>query len=312
MGGPVRVLLTAAVVMAGTLSDAGPAGAAGPYCGDVLTADTTLTADLSCGGDGLIVAAPGVTLDLGGHTLTGPGRRRFPATETAVSVSATGVTVRNGTIQDFVSGVSSSGPRTHVSGLSVVRTQVGVTLGSDGNHIRGNLVANTGTGVRLDGDDNLIDGNALRRTGLGVIVARGSNNRVAGNSIVGDGNPDYGIFLTSLSSGTEVSGNSVSGQPGRTGIHATGFDSRVTGNQVFGNLDGISVRWGTVTGNMVFSNLEDGIDLELSASVVVSGNTAFGNRHLGIRGGSGAVDGGGNRAFRNGDPRQCTGVVCSP
>ena len=311
MGGRVRALLAAAAVVAGTLSSAGPAGAAGPSCGDVLTADTTLTADLSCPGDALVVAAPGVTLDLGGHTISGPGIRQF-SNETGVTVSATGVMVRNGTIQDFSSGVTSSAERTDVNGLNLLRTGWGARFESDGNRFRGNLVFATPTGVRISGSANVVEGNALRRTGNGVVVADGWDNRVVGNSIVGDGDQDIGIFVLSSSDRTEVVGNSVSGQPHSVGIRATGFDSRVTGNQVFGNHDGISVRWGTVTRNMVFSNLDDGIDLETSASVVVSGNTAFGNGELGIRADSGGVrDGGGNRAFRNGDPRQCTGVVCS-
>jgi hypothetical protein len=52
---------------------ASPASAEDPIeCGDTITHSVTLTADLGpCPGDGLIVGADGITIDLGGHTLTG-------------------------------------------------------------------------------------------------------------------------------------------------------------------------------------------------------------------------------------------------
>jgi hypothetical protein len=41
-------------------------------CGDVITQDTTLDSDLiDCPGDGLVIGADNVTLDLNGHTIDG-------------------------------------------------------------------------------------------------------------------------------------------------------------------------------------------------------------------------------------------------
>jgi parallel beta-helix repeat protein len=72
----------------------------------------------------------------------------------------------------------------------------------------------------------------------------------------------------------------------------------------------------SVDRGLVFSNLENGIetfDNFFGGSLVLTGNTAVRNGQLGIRAQSSEVlDGGGNRASGNGDPRQCTGVVCSP
>jgi hypothetical protein len=40
-------------------------------CGDVITQDTTLDSDLSaCPGDGIVIGASDITLDLGGHTVS--------------------------------------------------------------------------------------------------------------------------------------------------------------------------------------------------------------------------------------------------
>ena len=61
------------------LAWAPPASASHVNCGDVITQDTTLDSDLlNCPGDGLVIGADGVTVDLAGHTIdgTGGGRRR--------------------------------------------------------------------------------------------------------------------------------------------------------------------------------------------------------------------------------------------
>ncbi|MER6578345.1 hypothetical protein [Nonomuraea sp. NPDC001023] len=65
-------------------------------CGDVLTTDTTLTADLTCPAGALTIGADDVDLDLNSHTITGSG--------TGNGLKATGrqgTTVRNGTITGF-------------------------------------------------------------------------------------------------------------------------------------------------------------------------------------------------------------------
>ena len=46
-------------------------------CGDVITTDTTLDSDLlDCPGHGIVIGAPGITLDLNGHTVDGDGDPR--------------------------------------------------------------------------------------------------------------------------------------------------------------------------------------------------------------------------------------------
>ena len=51
------------------------ANAATVNCGDTITADVVLDSDLACAGEGLTVGGNGITLDLGGHSLsTAPGQ----------------------------------------------------------------------------------------------------------------------------------------------------------------------------------------------------------------------------------------------
>ncbi len=78
-----------------------PATAA--VCGLTITQNTTLTEDLlGCEGDGVIVAADGVTLDLNGHSIVGLRKER------TVGVRAEGVknlTITNGSIAAFERGI---------------------------------------------------------------------------------------------------------------------------------------------------------------------------------------------------------------
>src|SRR5690242_19035946 len=90
-------LTTAAVLIAAPA----PALAADPGCGAVVTDDLVLTSDLTgCPGDGLVVAAPDVTVDLGEHVVSGTGLG------VGVNVQAPGAIVRHGSISGFDRGVS--------------------------------------------------------------------------------------------------------------------------------------------------------------------------------------------------------------
>ncbi|GIG22757.1 hypothetical protein Cch01nite_34810 [Cellulomonas chitinilytica] len=100
----LSVLVMPVVVAAAAMTTAlaAPAGAypPEPACGTTLTVDTSLRRDLACPGDGLTLA-PGVTLNLRGHTLSGS------RTGTGLSVSAFGpVVVRNGTVAGWGTGIA--------------------------------------------------------------------------------------------------------------------------------------------------------------------------------------------------------------
>ena len=66
--------------------------------------------------------------------------------------------------------------------------------------------------------------------------------------------------------------------------------------------------------NLVTSAKTDGIQLVgpstgLETSILTN-NIAVHNRQLGINALPGTIDGGGNRAHGNGDPRQCLNILC--
>ena len=91
------------------------------FCVDVLTEDTTLDADLDCtGSSGFRIGAMNVTLDLGGHTLTGDAS---PAGFTfGVSIiGVKNVTIKNGTIDGFKHGVRSASVATDLRNNTIRR-----------------------------------------------------------------------------------------------------------------------------------------------------------------------------------------------
>src|SRR3954468_24345129 len=76
------------------------ARAADPACGATITSSTRLRADVvNCPGDGLVIGADGITLDLGRSTLSGAG--------TAIVLAGhRGVIITGGTIRGFATGVA--------------------------------------------------------------------------------------------------------------------------------------------------------------------------------------------------------------
>src|SRR5690349_11685462 len=96
-----RRLRAAAAVAGGllVLASAAPAAAAAApvQCGAVLTASTTLRANLTCTGDGLVIGADGITLNLGGHTVRGSGT----GAGIRIDTPRQNITVKNGTVSGF-------------------------------------------------------------------------------------------------------------------------------------------------------------------------------------------------------------------
>jgi parallel beta-helix repeat protein len=307
MGRRMRHLVLAMALAGGLLVGVAPAGAGPLPCGTTITASTTLTSDMSCPADAIVIGAPGVVLDLGGHTLAGAG---FEAGGAGVRVLATGATVRNGRVTTFRSGVH-LGPGSDgalVEGLSLVHDGDGSLVISSSNRFRGNSFVDNSGAMLITGAGNTVEGSSFLDNDGGVLVA-GRDNTVVGNAMRGAGGDDSGIV--SFGAGTRIRSNSVSGYGGYAGISMAGT-GEVTGNQVFSNVNGIYVSGaGLVSGNVAFSNSDDGIEVAAGAGATLRGNIVLRNADLGIDAGAGTIDAGGNRAFANANPAQCAGIACS-
>jgi hypothetical protein len=273
-----RSTLLVALVIAGAVvgSAAGASGSrsAAVTCGQVITANTTLTRNVrNCPGNGLVVAAPNVTLDLGGYTVSGSGGGF------GITVAADGVTVRNGTVTNFSSGIDGEGGYLQPSANGAVISAL---------TIRNNVTAGI-TSISVDGWQ--IQNNNLTQNGDGIDFVHATNMVASGNRIA---NSTWdGIYSVSSSDNATLSGNTT----------------------VFNGGDGILVSNSTtqIVGNRANHNAVNGIELHDSLGFPdrIADNIANYNGQLGMTADFPSFDGGGNAGLGNGDPRQCVNVVCA-
>ena len=284
-------------------------------CGQELTASTLVTNNLgNCQGNGLVVGAPNIIIDLGGRTIDGTGLEAG-----VLNDGYEGVVVRNGTIADFDHGVQllAESDESVVEGVTfrlnqlsavevfdtdgaivrnntLVRNFGGIHLlnGSSDGLVSGNTItdsADTALYVRDSDANTLADNTVVRGGGLGVGLERSDGNLVANNHI--SGTSDNGIEVADDSDDNRIEGNWVD-DAGDTGIMVAGSAR----NHVIGNTaqhmsdSGIGLNdadESVVTGNTVRFN-SDGMQVDANRSTI-SGNIATANTGAGLEFGSDAV-----------------------
>jgi hypothetical protein len=342
----VRVsLLLAAVV----LILPAPAAARVVACGEVITVDTRVDNDLVCPTPAALeIGANGVDLDLGGHTIEAvrfvdengstneegdalvvPGyddvsvtngtligvdslgigllayeaerlslRRLSLSGYGSFSITGDGARIVDVIARGFAAGIQSSGATidkltTHTEfdvygqAVEVTNSDFRISAGFhlDGSSLRRNVFGSAEWSI--SGNANSI----LNNQGGRASFSGGGGNIVRGNRIA------HGLVLHAGFSGNLIRDNIVSGNPG-------GF---------FPEFDAIFVAAGAadnvLVANSAFGSSDDGIDVE-EPSTTLARNRAFGNADLGIEAVAGVIDGGGNRAWDNGNPLQCLNVDC--
>jgi parallel beta-helix repeat protein len=309
-------------VVTGSVAGAATAGArTGPIavqCGDTVTTDVTLTADLDCTGTALTIGAANVTIDLGGHVISG--------TDTSIGIVGQGfdgITIRDGALEGFAFGVDIvKAERVTVEDLEVTSATTvpsgfpatGLNFAEvDDATISGNRISRGQAGISfVTANDVTIDDNTLDAVQTGVQVLESTAVRVTGNTMTGNAG---GISLQATAN-TSVVGNTTSG--GISGIYVLQPGILDTGNVIDGNTttgassSGIFVDAGS-GGVALRMNRADrnftGMVVR-SPETTLTTNAADDNTQLGIDAIAGVVDGGGNTASGNGDARQCVGVVC--
>ena len=259
---------------------AGPASASHVSCGDIITSDTTLDSDLTnCPGNGIVIGADDITLDLNGHTIDGDGVLgcdEFYACDFGVDNTAghDGVTIENGSIREFATAV-------FVLDASDNRLR----RLSASHNILGGLLLIAAPGARIE--HNSISANGLTTDQAGLIVFESSEIRIDGNAVRDNG--DIGMFLIGLSD-SRVERNSLSGNP-EAGMILDGSGNEVSGNRVSRNGDGLVV---TGDSNIVVRNhVSDttgcpdgcgfGISLEGGTGNLIAHNIVTRAREAGIR-----------------------------
>lgn len=237
-------------------------------CGDQVVSTRHLSASDPvvqsgpCAGDGLVITANNVVLDMNTQQITGTG----VGVGIRVEPNLSGVKIRDGRIVGFDVGVStqavsgavfSSLRILHNAGTGLHVDGSGCQIGYPGQSLNPLLLQyNGGTAVEIVGDSNAIGQAALRDNGGGISVV-GDDNVVFQNRLERNG----GVGIIASGAGNSVTRNTISLGDG-DGIQILGTGAEVSLNQVkLGDglgidLDGIGHN---VTRNIVQSNAGDGV-----------------------------------------------------
>ncbi len=240
-------------------------------CGQVVTQDVTLTSDLNCdNGDGLIVGAPGITINLNGYSITGPqgggeanpttadsgngdgGEANEEANEEASGGEANPTTADSGSEDSDVTPASTQRQSTDYDGSSgilvanadnvaiqglgeIAGFSRGVTfLGSSGGALTDVQLVNNEIGaVVASSEGTEISRNTITNNGIAVVSDASNGGVTAFNQIVA--NLEQGILLLG-SSDNVVAANNMYGN-GASGIYLDPMSQRnhVDYNTVFGH-----------------------------------------------------------------------------
>lgn len=308
------------LVLFATLGGAGRAHAMPPPgCDSVITVSTTITSNVGpCNQGGIVIAASGVTLDLGGHTVQGRSRIGVGVGVMFDHVSNSRVT--NGTVTGFDAGVQIMGGDSNrvdtiTASGNIAGAKASKDLGdgitifqSNHNTVTGNTVSDNGpfSGISVVGD--------ATAPSIGSADNIIASNTVTANNVVASGAPDNeddGIRIEGPNAtGTVVESNTVS-QSGLDGIavfadQATGFPNtgtHVLDNNVFGNgFNSLPQRKGegivvfgspgsttvlganssTIGGNTVENNAADGIRVASTGNVIESNMSSDNDAYPGV------------------------------
>jgi hypothetical protein len=312
--------MTAVLALWWGVSPIGAAGAATVSCGQTITQNTVLDADVGpCPptlAHGIVVGADNITLDLNGHRVLGtPGRINDGAG--VYLLRRTGVTVKNGSVRDFDCGVAIEGgsgntvtgilARDNIGAVGASRCGEGVAiLSSQNNRIAGNELVHNGPfgGV---GVYTAVNSEHTRTT---TGVSRGNvigSNQIVDNNLPRstDINDSDGVRIETQSVFNVVTNNSITGSgldgisffsfaPDNTAMYNTiqnngflnPFRRRGDGIRVFGGADR-----STIVGNRITGNAANGIILHgvfdtpsgprpPATNGTVTNNFAVGNNRL--------------------------------
>ena len=180
-----------------------------PACGQVVAGNVTLTSNLNCGGDGLIVGADHTRINLNGYSIDGPGK---DSSKVGIMIPATDDVeiVGPGALRNFQAGVLMTGAH-HVKVSTLIAEDNQIAMFMTGtrdttlseNIMKRNTIAMAAHSASgIDVESNLLTGNAL--AGVTLVNSFGSN--IATNIIQGATN---GIFIDPQSHDNAINSNTA-------------------------------------------------------------------------------------------------------
>ena len=217
-------------------------------CGEVIKQSVKLTSNLDCKTDGIIIGADGITVDLNGHTITGPGTETSKvglmlSDQDDVNIIGPGI------IQNFQAGALNTGGQSDtISGVTFTKNQIGsFNTGAAKTTIEDNLFFSNNIGVASHTSTetelltNLFKANDL----AGATFVNSATNKVAFNTIQGSVS---GLFFDGQSSDNTVNSNNVLDNKGVDINNANGLPLNVNNNLFSDNNCNSSVPVGLCLG----------------------------------------------------------------
>jgi len=282
-----------------------------------VTEDYTLTQDITFSGDGFIIRADNITLDLNGHTITG---EPFSADRGILVSGRNGITIKDGTITGFSQGIQLGHADNNIIQkiISQNNTSNGIHIMSDSDN---NLIddctftGNTDHGIYIDGSDGVLPsknntvqnctvsnnpdginvyhsvGNSLVSNtinnfpGSGIFLKYSESNHVLFNRFSNDGvSIGQGIHLDDACNFNVIQGNNIS-TCGVAGIMSDGIDSEenlVQGNNI-SNCGGVGIDIHGTQNEVRDNNIENtsgpGIRIRSSNSEVIGNKVSYSARN---------------------------------
>lgn len=283
-------------------------------CGEKIVESVRLKADVGpCPGDGIVISAHGITLDLNGHEVLGTGKES--------GISSLGenanVSIKNGTVRGFVFGIEASGmPGAKVKNVAATENEQGLrSIFDDDLTIQDSRFLGNETGIYVEGGERLrvLRNKAVGNKVDGIQIQNGAKDVLVRDNV--SRSNKTGLKLGTVF-GFKVRGNTFAQNVG-TGVWiGSSTGGAVKENRMNSNARGLSFSDGhlvTVKTNKANKNSIEGIDATGNNSVTLIENRANKNGfHLGVADGHGlgisgtpGTAGHNNVAAGNDDPAQC-------
>jgi parallel beta-helix repeat protein len=208
-------------------------------CGQVASGVVNLTANLNCGGDGIIISGPNTVVNMNGFSITGPGK---DSSKVGIMVSNVDNVVVNGpgTISNFQAAVLLSGSNGfRLDSTILENNQIAVSMtGANNVEVQQNMIKDNNIGIASHSNtgskisSNLMSGNQL----AGITFVNTKSSSMDMNNIHGS---QDGVFLDEQSSGNTINANNVL-QNAVDINNANGLPLNINSNQYTENNCGIS------------------------------------------------------------------------
>lgn len=177
-------------------------------CSITIETNFKLENNLNCYSDGLIVSGNGITIDLNGKTITGPGKA---LDHIGIGVIGTSITIKGpGTITNFHNGVGILNSNNLViNSINLQNNEIGIFSSDSSNiEISNNDIYSNNMGIAAPSNNNLIFRNNFITNNemSGITLAKTNQSSIEVNNIEGSG---VGIYVDEQSSHNKITSNTL-------------------------------------------------------------------------------------------------------